>query len=80
MKLVKFIKNKIKNASEVGLVGIESELKRISTDPGEGYVDTMVKVIIAIVIGGLLLAFFTGIFNDNVFPTVTQKITEMFGG
>ena len=40
----------------------------------------MVKVIIAIVIGGLLLAFFTKIYNDNVFPTVTTKITEMFGG
>lgn len=52
----------------------------LTSDPGEGYVDTMVKVIIAIVIGGLLLAFFTKIYNDNVFPTVTTKITEMFGG
>lgn len=80
MKRIKFLKNKIKNVSDVGLVNIKSKLNRNCADPGEGYVDTMVKVIIAIVIGGLLLAFFTGIYNDNVFPTVTQKITEMFGG
>lgn len=52
----------------------------LASDAGDGYVDTMVKVIIAIVIGGLLLAFFTKVYNDNVFPTVTTKITEMFGG
>jgi len=52
----------------------------VQSDAGEGYIDTMVKVIIAIVIGGLLLAFFTSVINTNIIPTVTTKITTMFGG
>lgn len=72
----------IKNRVMCWGIGLLNPVKKevLPGDAGEGYVDTMVKVIIAIVIGGLLLAFFTKIYNDNVFPTVTTKITEMFGG
>ena len=46
--------------------------------PGEGYIDTAVKVLIAVVLGALVLAGLYAILNDTVMPTVTQKITEMF--
>ena len=45
---------------------------------GEGYIDTAVKVLIAVVLGALVLAGLYAILNDTVMPTVTQKITEMF--
>ena len=44
----------------------------------EGYVDSGVKILIAVVIGALLLGLLYGLFNDTIMPTVTQRITEMF--
>lgn len=45
---------------------------------GEGYVDTGVKILIAVVLGGLLLAGLYALFNTTIMPTLTQRITEMF--
>ena len=45
---------------------------------GEGYIDTAVKVLIAVVLGALVLAGLYAILNDTVMPTVTEKINEMF--
>ena len=45
---------------------------------GEGYVDTGVKILIAVVIGALLLAGLYTLFNTTIMPTVTSKITELF--
>ena len=45
---------------------------------GEGYVDTGVKILIAVVIGALLLAGFYTLFNTTIMPTVTSKVTELF--
>lgn len=45
---------------------------------GEGYVDTGVKIIIAVVVGGVLLAGLYALFNTTIIPTLTTKITEMF--
>ena len=44
----------------------------------EGYVDSGVKIIIAVVIGALLLAGLYTLFNSTIMPTVTQKIQELF--
>ena len=44
----------------------------------EGYVDSGVKILIAVVIGALLLGLLYGLFNDTIMPTVTERITEMF--
>ena len=46
---------------------------------GEGYVDTGVKILIAVVIGALLLAGLYTLFNTTIMPTVTTKVTELFG-
>lgn len=44
----------------------------------EAYVDTGVKILIAVVIGALLLAGLYTLFNTTIMPTVTNKITELF--
>ena len=44
----------------------------------EGYVDSGVKILIAVVIGALLLAGLYTRFNSTIMPTVTQKIQELF--
>ena len=44
----------------------------------EGYVDSGVKILIAVVIGALLLAGLYTLFNTTIMPTVTQKITDLF--
>ena len=44
----------------------------------EGYVDSGVKILIAVVIGALLLAGLYALFNSTIMPTVTQKIQELF--
>ena len=45
---------------------------------GEGYVDTAVKIIIAVVIGGLLLAGLVALFNTVIMPRVNTEVTELF--
>ena len=44
----------------------------------EGYVDSGVKILIAVVIGALLLSGLYTLFNDTIMPTVTTKIGELF--
>lgn len=45
---------------------------------GEGFVDSAVKILIAVVIGALLLAGLYLLFNGTILPTLTQRIKEMF--
>jgi len=44
----------------------------------EAYVDTGVKILIAVVIGALLLGGLYTLFNTTIMPTVASKITELF--
>ena len=44
----------------------------------EGYVDSGVKILIAVVIGALLLAGLYALFNTTIMPTVTTKISQLF--
>ena len=50
----------------------------ITNTRGEGYVDSGVKILIAVVIGALLLSGLYALFNTTIMPTVTNKITELF--
>ena len=45
---------------------------------GENYVDTAVKILIAVVLGALLLAGLYALFGDVVMPTLTNRIQAMF--
>lgn len=70
-KLINSIKNKFNKAAISAKTAIESTT-------GEGYVDTGVKIIIGVVIGGVILAGLYTLFNTTIMPTLTTKISEMF--
>ena len=50
----------------------------IANTRGEGYVDSGVKILIAVVIGALLLGGLYTLFDDTIMPTVTTKIQNLF--
>lgn len=45
---------------------------------GENYIDTAVKILIAVVLGALLLAGLYALFNNVVMPTLNTRIQDMF--
>ena len=45
---------------------------------GEGFVDTAIKILMAVVIGALVLGGLYALFNTTVLPTLTQRIQDMF--
>ncbi|MBQ4140188.1 MAG: hypothetical protein IJD70_02525 [Clostridia bacterium] len=70
-KLINSIKNRINSA-------IISAKTAIESTTGEGYVDTGVKIIVGVVIGGVILAGLYTLFDGTVIPTLTTKIGNMF--
>lgn len=50
-----------------------------SNQRGDFYISDAVKIIIAVVLGALLLAALTLIFNDTVIPRITREIEGLFG-
>ena len=50
----------------------------LSNQRGDFYISDAVKIIIAVVLGALLLAALTLIFNDTVIPRITQVIESLF--
>ena len=50
----------------------------VANNSGENYVDSAVKILIAVVLGGLLLAGLYALFGDVVMPMLKTKIQEMF--
>lgn len=45
---------------------------------GENFVDTAIKILMAVVIGGLVLAGLYTLFGETVLPTLMERIQEMF--
>ncbi len=52
--------------------------RKLTERSGEGYVDTAVKILIAVVLGALLLAGLYALFKDTVLPTLVNRVQEMF--
>ena len=50
----------------------------LACNKAEGFVDTAVKILIAVVIGALVLAGLYLLFNSTILPTLTQRIQDMF--
>ena len=50
----------------------------LAGNSGEGYVDTGVKILIAVVIGALLLAGLYALFNTTIMPAVEDKVVDLF--
>ncbi len=70
-KFFNTIRNKFNSA-------VISAKTAIASTSGEGYIDTGVKIIIGVVIGGVILAGLYALFNSTVIPTLTTKIGNMF--
>jgi len=45
---------------------------------GEGFVDTAIKILMAVVIGALVLAGLYALFGETILPTLKQRIIDMF--
>ena len=67
--------NSIKNKANSAIISARTAIESTS---GEGYIDTGVKIIIGVVIGGVLLAGLYALFNTTIIPTLTSKIQCMF--
>ena len=50
----------------------------LSAKRGENFVDSGVKILIAVVIGALLLGGLYARVGDTILPTLTNKVKEMF--
>lgn len=72
------MRNMMKKAAQnVKAVAVRAGMLMKDTK-GENYVDTAVKILIAVVLGALLLADLYALFGDVVMPTLTQRIQDMF--
>jgi len=67
--------NKIKNSFNRVAVRAMTVLNNVKA---EGYVDSGVKILIAVVIGALLLAGLYSLFNDTIMPTVVERVEDLF--
>ena len=75
MKNIKKQMVNYRNAMDMHARKVKNKLKETS---GEGYVDTAIKILIAVVLGALLLAGLYALFNDTVLPTLVRRVQEMF--
>lgn len=50
----------------------------LKSTKGENFVDSGIKILIAVVIGALLLGGLYALFGDVILPTLNQKVTDMF--
>ena len=69
------IKSKLASMKNNAVISAKTALASTS---GEGYIDTGVKIIIGVVIGGVILAGLYALFNTTIFPTLPQKLSGLF--
>jgi uncharacterized membrane protein len=72
------IKARFNKATASVKANVECAKATVKNKLGEGYIDTAIKIIIGVVIGGVLLAGLYTLFNTTIIPTLSSKITEMF--
>ena len=75
---MKKIRNQINRMCGVFAVKAMEARRKLAERSGEGYVDTAVKILIAVVLGALLLAGLYALFKDTVLPTLVNRIQQMF--
>ncbi len=71
-KLINKITNKVNSLAV-------SAYTAVTNRKAESYVGEGVKILIAVVIGALLLTLLYTLFKGTIMPTVTTKITDLFG-
>lgn len=72
------MRNMFRKVNEFRLGKVTAIKTAVSNNRGEGYIDTAVKILIAVVLGALLLAGLYMLFGDVVMPTLNERIQEMF--
>ncbi|WP_143767761.1 DUF6133 family protein [Paenibacillus odorifer] len=72
------MKKWLKAAKEKNMVTVVLAKQTLRNRRGEGYVDTGIKILIAVVLGALLLTGLYLLFNGTILPTLTQRIKDMF--
>ena len=78
--------NKLKNKARSLAVAARTKVEtlrafaknEVADTAGEAYVDTGVKILIAVVIGALLLTLLYALFNTTIFPTLREKVEGLF--
>ncbi len=50
----------------------------LANNRAENFVDSGVKILIAVVIGALLLSGLYALFGDTILPTLTERVEDMF--
>jgi hypothetical protein len=86
-KLFNTIKAAIRNAvvsvrvkiQRLAVRGFAFSRRALAGNSGEGYIDTAIKILIAVVLGALLLFTLYKLFGDTVLPKLEQAINDMFG-
>jgi len=66
---------KVRNQMIDKMLKVQSVL---SSREAEGFVDTAIKILMAVVIGALILAGLYALFGKTILPTLTQRIKDMF--
>ena len=72
---MKKIFNKIQNKMNGLAIRAKTTIENVKA---EGYVDTGVKIIIAVVVGAVILAGLYALFNTVIIPRLNTEILEMF--
>lgn len=88
-RLISNMKKRIAHTANYVNIGIQSLPAKLQifkmrskavlvSNRAEGYIDTAVKILIAVVLGALLLAGLYALLEGTVLPTLVQRIKEMF--
>lgn len=72
------MKNRIRNLKEKASGRIFAGYMALKEQKGEGFVDTAIKILMAVVIGALVLTGLYALFDETVLPTLTRRVQEMF--
>lgn len=75
MKNIKGIKENLRKMILKSYINISSKLKE---NTGSSFIETAIKILSAVVIGALVLAGIYLLFSTIIFPTLTERIQEMF--
>ena len=67
--------NKIRDKANAAVISAKTF---VANKRAEGYVDSGVKILIAVVIGALLLAGLYALFNTTIMPRVTERVEGLF--
>ena len=72
------MRNFFKNARAKVQANVIRAVALMHEKRGENFVDSGIKILIAVVIGALLLGGLYALFGDTIMPTVTEKVEDMF--